>query len=62
MSRQMQIAVVAIAALVLGGGGFVAGMTVGPTLGKSAAASASPSPGAAAAAQARRPSCASCPR
>ena len=43
MTRQVQIVVAAIAALVLGGGGFVAGMTVGPTLTKTdAAASAAP--------------------
>lgn len=43
MNRQIQIIALAAAALVLGGGGFVAGMTVGPTLTKTdAAASASP--------------------
>jgi hypothetical protein len=50
MSRQLQIAAIAVAALVLGGGGFVAGMTVGPTLGKTdagAAANASTAPGSA---------------
>jgi hypothetical protein len=49
MSTQIRIAAIAVAALVLGGGGFVAGMTVGPTLGKSdtaTAANASASPGA----------------
>ncbi len=47
MNRQMQTAVIAVAALVLGGGGFVAGMTVGPTINKTeAAASASPGAGA----------------
>jgi hypothetical protein len=53
-SRQIQIAAVAVAALVLSGGGFVAGMTVGPTLGKSEApAAANASPGVAGA-QGRR--------
>jgi len=43
MNKQIQIITLAAAALVLGGGGFVAGMTVGPTLTKTdAAASASP--------------------
>lgn len=47
MNRQMQTIAVAVAALVLGGGGFVAGMTVGPTITKGdAAASASPAAGA----------------
>ncbi|MBM4434242.1 MAG: hypothetical protein FJ028_03880, partial [Chloroflexi bacterium] len=44
-SKQLQIAAAATAALVLGGGGFVAGMTVGPTLTK-APEDASPAPGA----------------
>lgn len=44
--KQIQIIGAAVAALVLGGGGFVAGMTVGPTLTKSPA-EASPAPGAA---------------
>lgn len=44
--QQLQIVVAAVAALVLGGGGFVAGMTVGPNLTKSAA-EASVAPGAA---------------
>lgn len=50
MNKQMQIAAIAVAALALGGGGFAAGMTVGPTLGKSdapAAANASAGPGGA---------------
>lgn len=43
MNKQIQIIALAAAALVLGGGGFVAGMSVGPTLTKTdAAASASP--------------------
>lgn len=49
MNRQMQMIAVAVAALVLGGGGFVAGMTVGPTLTKTdatAGAAASATPGA----------------
>lgn len=45
-SKQIQIAAAAVAALVLGGGGFVAGMTVGPALTKAPEA-ASPAPGAA---------------
>ncbi|HEY8216933.1 MAG TPA: hypothetical protein VIH82_07360 [Acidimicrobiia bacterium] len=40
MNKQMQIAAMVVAALALGGGGFAAGMTVGPTLGKSDAATA----------------------
>lgn len=40
MSKQIQIAVFVAAALVLSGGGFVAGMTVGPELGKTGAAAA----------------------
>jgi hypothetical protein len=52
MNRQIQIAALGAAALVLGGGGFVAGMTVGPALsGAPATATASPD---AAGAQARR--------
>lgn len=44
MNGRIQIIAIAAAALVLGGGGFVAGMTVGPTLTRSeSAASASPS-------------------
>jgi hypothetical protein len=43
MNRQIQIAAIAVAAVVLSGGGFVAGMTVGPTLGKSDAAAANAS-------------------
>jgi F0F1-type ATP synthase membrane subunit c/vacuolar-type H+-ATPase subunit K len=47
MDRQrIQIVAAAVAALTLGGGGFVAGMTLGPSLSKGAEA-ASPSPGAA---------------
>ena len=47
MNRQMQIVAIAVAALVLGGGGFVAGMTVGPTIAKGdATATASPGAGA----------------
>ncbi len=47
MNRQMQIIAVAVAALVLGGGGFVAGVTVGPTIAKGdATATASPGAGA----------------
>jgi len=38
MSKQIQIAALAVAAIVLAGGGFVAGMTAGPTLGKTEAA------------------------
>lgn len=53
MTKQLQIAVLAAAAIVLGGGGFVAGMNVGPGLSKGAEAAASPSPGGAAA-QGRR--------
>lgn len=48
MNTQFQIAVLVAVAIVLGGGGFVAGMTVGPGLTKADAASASPAPGAAA--------------
>lgn len=51
MNKQIQIIAIAVAALVLGGGGFVAGMTVGPTLSKSAAPAADASPGAAQGAQ-----------
>ena len=40
MSKQIQIAVLAAAAIVLSGGGFVAGMTLGPDLGGKAEASA----------------------
>ena len=40
MNKQIQIAAIAAAAIVLGGGGFVAGMTVGPELGGKADASA----------------------
>lgn len=54
MNRQIQIVAIAAAALALGGGGFVAGMTVGPTLVRSDATSASPSPGAAGGAQQAR--------
>jgi len=47
MNRQMQIVAIAVAALVLGGGGFVAGVTVGPTIAKGdATATASPGAGA----------------
>jgi hypothetical protein len=46
MNKQIQIVAVAVAALVLGGGGFVAGMTVGPTLTKTDTAAANASPGA----------------
>lgn len=53
MNRQIQIIALAAAALVLGGGGFVAGMTVGPTIAKTDAAAASASPGPAGA-QGRR--------
>jgi len=45
MNERIQIVALAVAALVLGGGGFVAGMTVGPTLTKTDAAAASASPG-----------------
>lgn len=40
MSKQIQIAALVAAAIVLGGGGFVAGMTLGPELGTKADASA----------------------
>ena len=40
MSKQIQIAVLAAAAIVLSGGGFVAGMTLGPEFGSKANASA----------------------
>jgi hypothetical protein len=43
MNRQVQIIALAVAALVLGGGGFVAGVTVGPSLTRTGAA-ASPDP------------------
>lgn len=46
MNRQLQIVAVVVAALVLGGGGFVAGMTVGSS-GKADTAATSASPGAA---------------
>src|SRR5262245_929952 len=40
MNKQIQIAVLVAAAIVLSGGGFVAGMTLGPDLGTKADASA----------------------
>lgn len=56
MSKQVQIAALAVAALALGGGGFAAGLTVGPALERSGVAeTASPSgrPGAAGGANAQ---------
>jgi hypothetical protein len=44
MSKQIQIAIFAAAALVLSGGGFVAGMTVGPELGGKNEAAATGAP------------------
>src|SRR5262245_65677757 len=40
MNKRIQIAVIAAVAIVLSGGGFVAGMTLGPDLGNKADASA----------------------
>lgn len=40
MNKQLQIAAIAAVAILLGGGGFVAGMTLGPDLGSKADASA----------------------
>ena len=40
MNKQIQIVVIAVVALMLGGGGFVAGMTLGPELGNKTEASA----------------------
>lgn len=54
MNKQLRIAALAAAAIVLGGGGFVAGMTVGPTIAKTDAAAASASPGPAGAAARRQ--------
>lgn len=54
MTKQVQIAVLVMAALVLSGGGFVAGMTIGPDLsGKGGAAAAETGPGAGRQQQAR---------
>jgi hypothetical protein len=46
VNKQIQIAAVAAAAIVLSGGGFVAGMTIGPGLGARADASAAQAQGA----------------
>jgi hypothetical protein len=54
MNRQLQIAALGAAALVLGGGGFVAGMTVGPALGGTGTTPPAASAPDAAGAQARR--------